>query len=293
MNLNELRQVAYIGDNHVRGPIRAVILRLHALGYCEYRQALEMEESAWANAGGLVVLPYYGPWSWMNRQAREMVDQVVEAVYREFELAPSIPLIPQGNSMGGCTVQLYCRYGKHPAAACSASAAPCDLLSLFNERPEVPRTLRMAFWGYPEPWDYILREHSPLYQVHAMPDVPYFFIQGIDDDIIRKETHADKMVAALRQRGFKVEYHQVPNYGHGGVLPAAVLQRKIEFVTESFYKPQTTSQSVSGLPAEKAGSHPPQDACPPEPPVNTGHGPRPIPISPPSPSPPRPSGASA
>ncbi len=236
MNLTELRQVAYIGDDYVRGPIRAVVLRLHALGYCEYRQALEVEEYVWAMNGGLIVLPYYGPWSWMNRQARQMVDQVVEAVYREFKLSSSVPLIPVGNSMGGCTVQLYCRYGKHPAAACSASAAPCDLFHSFNERPEVPRTLKMAFWGYPEPWDQILREHSPLYQADAMPDIPYFFMHGNDDAIVHKEPHADKMVAALRRRGFKVEYHQVPGYGHGGVLPAAVLQRKIDFVLENFQK---------------------------------------------------------
>jgi dipeptidyl aminopeptidase/acylaminoacyl peptidase len=236
MNLTELRQVAYLGDDHVRGPIKAVILRLHGLGSAEFRQNLEPEEYVWAMNGGLVVLPYYGPWSWMNRQARQMVDQVVEGVYREFKLDPSVPLIPVGTSMGGCSVLLYCRYGKHPAVACSASAPPCDMPFSVSERPDIPRTLKMAFWGYPEPFDQVLREHSPLHQVGAMPDIPYFFLHGYDDVAVHKQPHSDKMVAALRQRGFKVEYHEVPGYGHGGVMPSAVLRRKIDFVLEAFGK---------------------------------------------------------
>lgn len=57
-----------------------------------------------------MVFPYYGPWSWMNRQARSFVDELVDAVYARYSLPTGTPLICTGSSMGGCTGLLHTRH---------------------------------------------------------------------------------------------------------------------------------------------------------------------------------------
>ena len=62
-SLEQMRQLAWIGDAHVQGPIRGVILAFHGLHNCGIKEAPTNEEFTWARAGGLVVFPYYGPWA--------------------------------------------------------------------------------------------------------------------------------------------------------------------------------------------------------------------------------------
>ncbi len=42
--------------------------------------------------------------------------------------------------------------------------------------------------------------------------------------------HSDPMAAAMRKRGLDVEYIEVPDMGHGGPMPVAVIQRQVDFV---------------------------------------------------------------
>src|SRR5271170_7405250 len=114
----ELRQVAWMGDAFVRGPIRAVIVTFHGLGFGGLKNGLGYEEQEWAENGGLVVFPYYGPWSWMNRSARGFVDRLIASIYAHLELGKEIPLIIAGGSMGGLASLIYTRYSPHKIAGC-------------------------------------------------------------------------------------------------------------------------------------------------------------------------------
>jgi dipeptidyl aminopeptidase/acylaminoacyl peptidase len=230
MKRDEMRQVAWIGEDYVKGRVRGVVLVLHGLGFAALKEEPSTEELAWARAGGLVVFPYYGPWSWMNRQARAFVDELVDAVYAAYRLPPRAPLISTGGSMGGGCALLYTRYAKRPIAGCLALFPVCDLRFHFNERPDLPRTIRHAFRGYPEDLDTLLAEHSPLCQVDRMPDVPYLIIHGDQDKAVAKARHSDRLVAAMRKRKMKVEYVEVSGMGHGGPIPLEVVERRVQFV---------------------------------------------------------------
>ena len=223
-------EVAWISGEFVRKPITGVILAFHGLGTTELKKAANFDELEWAAAGGLVVYPYCGPWSWMNRETRVFADDLVTAVFREYRLPADTPLIVCGGSMGGCAALLYSRYSKHRIAACYAFAAVCDVKYSFSERPDVPRTIHCAFRGYPEDLEALFVEHSPLSQVGAMPDIPYLMVHGDKDEAVNKAAHSDKMVAALRGHGRKVEYIEVPGMGHGENVPLGVHLRRIEFV---------------------------------------------------------------
>jgi alpha-beta hydrolase superfamily lysophospholipase len=226
-----LQDVAWIGDGYLEGRPRGVVLVFHGLGITALKSGPEADEYQWARDGGLVVYPYYGPWSWMNREARAFVDDLVDAVYTEFGLAADAPLICVGGSMGGLSALLYTRYARRPVDACLALYPVCDLAYHFRERRDLPRTILHAFRGYGEPLAELLTEHSPLALVGGMPDIPYLIVHGDKDYAVNKTHHSDRLVAALRAATRDVTYIEVPGMGHLGPLPPDVLQRTIAFVS--------------------------------------------------------------
>jgi dipeptidyl aminopeptidase/acylaminoacyl peptidase len=229
-----MRQVAWLGDEWLAGKIRAVVLVFHGLGGGAPKQAPTTEEIEWARQGGLVVYPYYGPWSWMNRSSQRFVDELVDAVFREFSLDRKVPVISTGGSMGGQATLLYTRYAHQPIVACHALFPVCDVTYHFNERPDLPATFRYAYRDCKDDWQTILEEHSPLHQVDHMPRIPYQVIHGDADKAVSKEHHSDVFVAKMKGLGHNVEYIEVPRMGHGGPMPLDVLQRRIQFVSSYF-----------------------------------------------------------
>ncbi len=235
MDKHVIDEVAWIGKDYVEGEIKGVILSFHGLGG-GLKNAPTTEELEWARCGGLIVYPYYGPWAWMNRQSRMMVDELVDAVYLSYGLAEEIPLICTGGSMGGQGSLLYTRYAKRSVSACFANCPVCDLHFHFYERPDLPPTIRCAFQGYTETLDSLLSEHSPLHEVAAMPDIPYRIIHGDKDPAVSKQDHSDKMVAAMRERGLSIEYVEVAGMGHCGPLPLKVMEGDIAFIAAAMGK---------------------------------------------------------
>jgi dipeptidyl aminopeptidase/acylaminoacyl peptidase len=62
-----------------------------------------------------------------------------------------------------------------------------------------------------------LEEQSPLHQVAGMPDIPYLIVHGDQDTAVNKARHSDRLVAAMRARGLRVNYIEVPGMGHGAI----------------------------------------------------------------------------
>src|ERR1700728_2215625 len=125
-SISDLKMVAWVVDEFLDGPPRALVIWLHGLGCPEFKRAPSLEEYLWTKAGALVILPYYGPWCWMNREARGFVDEVISAAIRLYKLGPEVPLISAGQSMGGCAALLLARYTRHPVAGCLALHPVCD-----------------------------------------------------------------------------------------------------------------------------------------------------------------------
>lgn len=232
MTKEKMHAMAWIGDQFVVGPITGVIIAFHGLGDHGLKTVPAYEENEWAAAGGLVVMPYSGPWSWMNRGARAFLDELIDAIYAHYNLSPSVPLIIRGGSMGGYSALLYTRYSKHKIKACQALFPVCDLKYHFSERPDLPRTIHHAFYGYEEEMEALFKEHSPVDQVQSLPRIPYQILHGDADPAVNKAVHSDRMVAAMRANGLEVEYIEVPGMGHHAPLFFDVYRRTIDFVKE-------------------------------------------------------------
>jgi dipeptidyl aminopeptidase/acylaminoacyl peptidase len=236
MDKTTLRQVAWLGEDYVKSRISSVVIFFHGLGRIETKWEPTTQELAFAEAGALVVHPYYGAWHWMNRQTRGFIDELVTSIYKIYKLPPSAPLISTGESMGGQCALLYTRYAAHPVTACAVNCPVCDLRHHFIERPDVPRTIHFAFRGYKENMDALFREHSPVEQARYMPDVPYMIIHGVKDTGVAKAKHSDKLVPLMRKAGLNVEYLEVPEMVHCSPVPPAVWKRWTQFVCENLRK---------------------------------------------------------
>jgi dipeptidyl aminopeptidase/acylaminoacyl peptidase len=226
--------MAFMGNAFVKGKIRAVVLRFHGLGGVSLKSGLELDELELAGAGGLIVFPYYGPWSWMNRGARELTDRVVELTYRDNELADSVPLIITGGSMGGHAALNYARYSKRKPAAVVCNCPVTDPRFHSTERPDLPRTFINAYGLDGISMDAAFTENSPLEQAEHMPKVPYFIIHGDDDKSVNKAAHSDKFVSRMRETGHQVEYVEGPGMGHCAFNDYSLFRKMEDFILGYF-----------------------------------------------------------
>lgn len=233
MSIN-LNDAAFTGAAFVKGPVRAVVLRFHGLGAGALKTGLDLDELELAGAGALIVYPYYGPWSWMNRRARELTDEIVRLVYRDFKLDDSTPLVITGGSMGGHAALNYARYSERKPAAVACNCPVTDPRFHSTERPDLPRTFINAYGLDGIPMDAAFIENSPLEQAEKMPQVPYFIIHGQDDKSVNKAAHSDKFVSRMREAGHKAEYVEAPGMGHCAFNDYSLFRKWEDFILKSF-----------------------------------------------------------
>lgn len=232
MDRRTLREVAWIGDEDLKGRARGVLLRFHGLGMTTAKESNDETEKELAAAGYLVVFPYAGPWNWANRVARRLTNDIVASVFSEWNLPEGTPIAALGSSMGGQCALIHARHAEKPVAGVALKQPVCDMKFHYMERPDLPRSMRNAFYDYPEYPDMeaILTEQSPLAQADGLPDVPYFFVHGANDVRVSKARHSDAMTAALRDRGRQVTYAPLEDLPHGAPTPPEVERRMTKFL---------------------------------------------------------------
>ena len=81
-----IRSFAYVNENAVKGNVRGIVLQFTGLGN-QQRYANETLEGEYYGAEGLLyVIPYNNPWCWMNRQAVDFVDEIIDVLAEKYNL---------------------------------------------------------------------------------------------------------------------------------------------------------------------------------------------------------------
>lgn len=214
-----LRLFAYSNDKICKQPISGIVLSFFGLGTTQMCGEDSPDSVFFAERGILYVTPYCNPWSWMNRQAVDYTDEVLDVLIEKYGLSERIPIVSTGGSMGGLAALVYTKYAKRTPVACVANCPVCDLLFHYTERPDLPRTLYSAFGTYDGTLEDAMKTASPLHLVDRMPRVPYHIFHCDADKAVRIDCHSDKFVAAMREHGHHVTYDIIPGRGHCDLTP--------------------------------------------------------------------------
>lgn len=225
----EILRRAVIYSDYLKGrKPKGLILTFHGLNCVNVSSELQAEQLQWAEDGWLLVLPYCGPWSWMNRNTREYIDLLLDAVYKEYDLADDTRLVFYGWSMGGYAAMLYATYTQRKIDRLILKYPACNLKAHYSERPDVPISMQVAFWGCDETT--IWKEQSPMERIELLPNVPYLFFHSADDTKVSKKLHSDTMVALLREKEYPVTYLEVTGYDHHAPLTEEDAHRIAAFI---------------------------------------------------------------
>ena len=213
MTYETIRSFAYVNDNVVTKPIKGVVVNFIGLGSDEMFDNDNDGDTFFCEKGILYVHPYINPWNWMNKQAVNYTDEILDVLFEALDLPDDLPVVSIGGSMGGLSCLVYTNYAKRTPVACVANCPVCDLPYHYTERPDLPQTLYSAFWHETGTIDDVLKAGSPLHLVDSMPDSDYFIFHCTADKAVNKELHSDVFVARMQEK-HRVTYHIVPDRGH-------------------------------------------------------------------------------
>lgn len=215
-----LRDFAYSNDRLIKGEIKGIALNFYGLGATHMYDADPAEALVFAEKGVIYLIPYYNPWSWMNKQAVAYTDELISVLCEKYSLNSTVKIVSTGGSMGGLSALVYCVYAKITPCACVANCPVCDLPFHFNERPDLPHTLYSAFGEYDGDMQSALRSCSPMHLVEKMPRIPYDIFHCTEDMAVNFEQHSVRFVKAMEDT-HQITLNTVPFRGHCDLSPEA------------------------------------------------------------------------
>lgn len=166
--------------------------------------------------GILHVYMFSGPWSWMNRGAVRMTDNVIAAAKDRYGLSDDAPVAVLGGSMGGLGALIYCVYGENIPVACAA-ACPCvDVRKQMNVLFHFPRTYVSAVLSCDMPIAQGLDTISPAAHTDDMPAIPYMILNDCADELFA-EADTDAYTEKLLALGHDIDYVKLPGCRHGEI----------------------------------------------------------------------------
>lgn len=205
---------SYTNKDLIAGPVKAVAIDMQGLSYQDLKVEPNPLDKALAEKSVLVVQPWLGPWNWSNFQAIRETDRIVAATLEKYGIGKDVPIVLYGRSMGGLSAYNYAMYGKFPVAGIAGNCPVTDFHFHATERPDVARGIYRAFTHYDTGIVLAVTIHCPMCQLARLPDVPYLVISSDADKSVNKAAHADKFVAALREKKFNVKYIEVSGMTH-------------------------------------------------------------------------------
>lgn len=225
MTYETLRSFTYSNDHLIKGQIKGIVVEFFGLGGMRMYDTDPGNAIEYAEQGIVYLIPYNNPWNWMNKQAVDFTDEVIEVLQEKYSFSSDIKVVAIGGSMGGLSALVYTRYAKITPVACVANCPVCDLPYHYTERPDLPRTLYSAFGNYDTTLDEALKSASPLHLVDSMPDTVYTVFHTEKDLAVNIDKHSVKFVDEMK-KNHNITFIRVPHRGHCDLSPEALVEYK-------------------------------------------------------------------
>lgn len=210
---DQLDKYAYSNDRICKMPLKGIVLEFFGLGCMSMFDEDTDMGRFFADQGILYVIPYNNPWAWMNRQAVEYTDEIVDVLVKRYQL-DDIPIVATGGSMGGQSALVYMTYAKRTPVACVVNCPVCDMPYHFTERPDLPRTLYSALFHEASTMEEALRAISPLHLAAKMPPAAYHIFHCGEDESVNIIRHSETFVAEMKKQYRDITYDVVSGRGH-------------------------------------------------------------------------------
>ena len=140
INYENLHSFAYVNDKICKKPIKGIVIAFFGLGKTVTFDVDTREGEMYAERGIIYVYPYNNPWNWMNRQAIDFTEEIIDVLLEHYALPEDTPIVSSGGSMGGHGALVFAAYTKRTPVACVTNCPVCDSFFHFSERPDLPRS---------------------------------------------------------------------------------------------------------------------------------------------------------
>lgn len=170
-----------------------------------------------AERGYYLVVPNLGLSHWMNNEAVENVDRVIDQMVSKYGVDPKqVNLLGSSMGGGGSLVYVTRRPGKIRSVV---SVFPMiDYRDWEKERGEgVARLIVGAHGGDYDKRDELLRDLSPTEHLDAFSGTAVYLLHG-DKDETCLLSHSQKFAKQLREKGYPVILQEVPGAGHSDTI---------------------------------------------------------------------------
>ncbi len=227
INYENLRSFAYSNDKLIKGEINGVAIDFFGLG-CQamYKDDTRLGKLL-SEHNILFFVPYSNPWGWMNKQEIALTDEIIDVLFKHFNLNEKTPIVSTGGSMGDLCSLVYAYYAKRTPVACVSNCPVCDLPFHFTEREDLPRTLYSAFGDNEGELKDVLAEYSPYHLAEKMPNIKYTIFHCSADSAVNIKKHSERFVEAMKEYNKDITYHIVSDREHCDLSEEA---------TESYYQ---------------------------------------------------------
>lgn len=170
-----------------------------------------------AERGYYLVVPNLGPDHWMNQEAVENVDRVIDQMVSRYGVDPQqVNLLGSSMGGGGSLVYVTRRPGKIRSVV---SVFPMiDYCDWEKERGEgVAHLIVDAHHGDFNQREKLLRDLSPTEHVDAFRTTAVYLLHGVKDTTCLL-SHSQKFANLLREKGYPVVLQEVPGAGHSDTI---------------------------------------------------------------------------
>ncbi|RMF60369.1 MAG: S9 family peptidase [Calditrichaeota bacterium] len=165
-----------------------------------------------------------GDREWAGKMHDDLIDAVNWAVEKGFADPKKVAIY--GGSYGGYAALVGATFTPDVFACAVDVVGPSNLITLLKSIPPYWKPLLAMFHkrvGNPDTEADFLKSRSPLFKVDRIK-IPMLIAQGANDPRV-KQTEAEQIVQAMKDKGIEYEYLLFPDEGHGFAKP----QNRLKF----------------------------------------------------------------
>jgi len=219
INYENLKRFAYTNEKYCKMPIKGIVVSF--MGCNGYFTSVNDDPPTgkfFGEEGILFITPHNNPWCFMNSQAQDLTNQVIDVLFEHYNLPDSTPIVYSGGSMGGQSALLYTAFAKRKPVACVANCPACDLV--YQQRKEdFTRIIYSAAYHQEGTFEEAAKTLSPIHNIDKLPPIKYYIFHCDKDEVLDINHHSEAMVKKMKEQGFDVTYHVVPDMGHVSLTP--------------------------------------------------------------------------